>query len=258
MMKELGAFLKMRGESRHPEDIECVGSVLWSDIGPKFYGDLGWKASPATHVQLPALSGTADSPSITTKPLLAKDIGDLCANDEVLLLESIGDSSSVKTLFAIAPNHSTMLWHHKKEEYICEKIFGRQPTVKGALAGEPGNRIWAIWTRGIYGALDDPEAGNRLYILRLVIEDPDLGDLGEQAEQLKAVLHAAQMEAAEWKLGHVEMWNPDERTKELIERTKNDYRFVERESEGIPSLMWFSEGNAADVEWKAAEKFSWC
>jgi hypothetical protein len=252
MMRELGGMLGRDGE--------CMGSVLWSDIGPKFYGDLGWKPFPSRHVEFSASCYGPGSPSVATRPILANDIAALCVEDEVLLRTYIAATSSSKTLLAIVPDHHMMLWHHKKEEYICQKLFGKQPDVKGAIAGESSNRVWAIWTHGFYGAVDDPEAANKLYILRLVVENPALGDSELQVERLKAVLQAARREAAEWRLGHVELWNPDKRVLDLIERAGISHRIVDRENEGIPSLVWFGggSGNQEEIEWFASEKYAWC
>jgi hypothetical protein len=237
----------------------CVGSFLWSDIGPKFYADLGWKPFPSTHVELPASRSSLGSPSVIARPILADDIAALCAEDEDLLRTSMADTLSSKTLLAIVPDHQSMSWHHKKEEYICEKLFGKQPDVKGVVVGEAGDRIWAIWTRGFYGAVDDPKVGNKLYILRLAIENLNSGDSELQVEHLKAVFQAAQREAAEWNLGHVEVWNLDPTAKNLIERTGIEHRIVEREIEGIPSLFWFDKETAEDgIEWVASEKYAWC
>ena len=146
-----------------------------------------------------------------------------------------------KTLLAIVLDHHTMRWHHQKEEYICEKLFGKQPNVKGAMIGEVDDQVWAIRTRGFYSAVDDPETENKLYILRLVAEELNLQDSELQVEWLKAVLQAAQHEAAEWKLGHVELWNPEARVKDLIERTGIEFRVVEgkKRENSQPVVLWW-------------------
>ncbi|KAG0649612.1 hypothetical protein D0Z07_3640 [Hyphodiscus hymeniophilus] len=253
MLEELKMLLHQKKTDEG--EIEEVGSILFSDIGPEYYAKFGWAPFPSTMVELPASPGL---PKIATKVVLAKDISDLCAEDQAMLLDSIGDLSASTTSMAIVPDHNTVLWHHMKEDYICQKLFGRQPKVKGAVAGKPGDRVWAIWTRGIYGPLNEPDYRNKLYILRLVIENPEAGDIGKQAEQLKSVLQAAQHEAAEWTLGHVELWNPDKRTRELIDRMGIEYRFSERQHEGIPGLMWFDDGDSQNVKWIASEKYAWC
>ena len=45
----------------------------------------------------------------------------------------------------IMPGPDHMLWHMGKEEFACEELFGRVQQAKVAIAGPPGNQIWAIW-----------------------------------------------------------------------------------------------------------------
>lgn len=260
MLNELSMVLNGHGLDVEHEDLKRVGSVLWSDIGPKFYADLGWTPFPSNHIEVPASRYSPGSSTVATRAILAEDVGEFCAQDEALLHDSMAAASTSKTLLAIVPDRHTMLWHHKKEEYICQHLFKKPPDVKGAVAGETGNRVWAIWTRGFYGPLDDPKSGNKLYILRLVIENPNSEERGEQAEHLKAVLKVAQDDAAEWTLDHVELWNPDEKLRELIGRTGIEYRMVERDNESIPSLLLFGDVSIGqdNVEWIANEKFAWC
>lgn len=260
MLRELAGVLRRRGAGGGVRGLNGVGSVLFSDIGRKFYADLGWAPFPSKHIELPASQFSHCSPEVATKAILAEDVEKLCADDEALLRDSIAAVSASERLFAVVPDHHTMVWHHKKEDFVCQRLFGKQPDVKGALVGKNGNRTWAIWTRTFYGAINDPDAENRLYILRLVIESPDSKEPGEQVGQLKAVLEAAQNQAAEWKLDHVEVWNPDENVRRLLELTGIEHRLVERETEAIPSLLWFGDASGIGnrVEWAASEKFAWC
>jgi hypothetical protein len=254
MLRELRDVLGKYGEG-------CgVGSVLWSDIGPNYYSGMGWKAYPSFNLELPALRYS--EPSLgTVKPLLAEDLAGLCEDDEAMLRASMGETSGSNIKFAVVPDHRTILWHHMKEEYICNKFFFEKSTdVKGAVAGEVGERIWVIWTRAFYGTVDDPEAGNRLYILRLVVESLYSGNEAAQIAKLEAVLQAAQSEAEKWKLPWVEVWNPEPKIRKMIESTALRSRFVERETEGIPSLLWFGDGGGhlESIQWIANEKFAWC
>lgn len=98
-----------------------------------------------------------------------------------------------------------LLWHHRKEEFVCEKLFGKVPQVKGAISGVQGNRIWAIWTHRFY---EDPKSetdANTLYILRFVVENTETS--GEkkrlQIQQMKEIIGAAQEEAGKWDLSRV-------------------------------------------------------
>ena len=252
MLKELGS--RLQEDIVDGKETECVGSVLWSDIGPKYYADLGWLPFPSTHIEIPASPGP---PTVNTRAILPEEIADLCAEDQATLFNCLRSFDSSKKRFIVVPDHRTMLWHHRKENYICQKLFGRHPNVKGAMASEAGARVWAIWTRGFYGPVDDPGSGNKLHVLRLVAKHSNPENLGRQIECLKAVLQAAQREAEDWRLGVVEIWNPDERTRVLIEQMRIEYRYVERQHEGIPSLMLFGD-DRGDVEWIVSEKHAWC
>ena len=75
------------------------------------------------------------------------------------------------------------------------KLFGHTPTIKGAIVGNDGSRVWVIWTRAYYGPLGDVSSGNTFYILRLVVENESLVE--DNAKALGAILEMAQNEAAE-------------------------------------------------------------
>ena len=252
LMKELANVLRKGNAS--DDGTSSVGSILYSDIGRTYYAQLGWMPLPSMHVELPATSGVSTT---ITRPMLPEDVAEFCTEDRLSVLESMGRSSSSKTLLAGVPGHLMMVWYHMREDFTCQKLFGRKPSIKGAVAGEAGNRVWAIWTLRFGGPLDEPHSGNKLYILRLVIDDSKGEDSGKLSESLKAVLQAAQRTAAEWGLSCVEMWNPSVRTKELIEQTGLSHRIVERVIEEIPSLMWFGGGSGDDLEWLADEKHAW-
>jgi predicted GNAT family acetyltransferase len=53
LMRELGEVLL----TWKPETTSCVVSVLFSDIGKKFYTKLGWRAFPSYHVEFDPLPG---------------------------------------------------------------------------------------------------------------------------------------------------------------------------------------------------------
>jgi GNAT superfamily N-acetyltransferase len=269
MMKELAEVLR----SWQVERKKCVGSVLYSDIGKNYYADLGWRPSPNNaHIELPPL--IAPKPP-RAKQLLSTDLEQLCKEDEAMIRKMMTSKTDGKIRLMIVPDHDHMLWHHRKEEFVCQNLFGKQPKVKGVIVGQPGNRIWAIWTHRFYGDPGSASSGNTLYILRLVIENQAVGgsissegtevmyDARQrelQAVQLKAVLESAQCEAAAWNLADVKLWHPTPLIEELIECAGIRYCKVEREQEGIGSLLWFGEGSGRDdtFEWIGNEKYAWC
>ena len=261
LMRDLAETLR----TFQTERTDCVGSVLYSDIGKKYYADFGWHPFPInTHIELdpsPAPEGTR----ITE--LLSRDLQRLCEEDEAMIRNLLTrKSSNGKIRMMLVPDLDHMLWHHSKEEFVCEKLFGKQPQVKGAVVGENGNRMWAIWTHRFYGDPESASSENTLYVLRLVIENrattsaTDAEQRGRQVEQLSAILQAAQDEAARWSLHRVMMWDPSPLVLKLVGETGIQHRRVEREHEGIASLLWYGEGSGREdaLEWLGNEKYGWC
>lgn len=275
MMKELAPILQNWQVDEKVESRQsCPFSALYSDIGKTFYKGHGWQPFPSTHVAFPPAA--TSSREGMAKPLLDDDLPELCALDERMIRRSLEKASGSKIHVALIPDHDTMRWFHCREAFITNEVFGgKQPEIRGAIMGEPGHRMWATWTRSYYGPLEKPGSGNTLHILRLVVEDEappntfssktggasyDAALLDQQAEKLQAIIRLAQAEAAEWKVGHVELWNPTPLTKMLIARTKLEHSEVEREEESIASLMWYGEGNGTpdEIEWLGNEKYGWC
>ncbi|KAL2070225.1 hypothetical protein VTL71DRAFT_13251 [Oculimacula yallundae] len=254
LLKDLAPVLKTwQIDPNTPGHQSCPFSILYSDIGTKYYAKFGWATYPSTHFAFPPASST---PRPDIRPLTYTDIPSLCAKDEEYLRRELATAAKDgKTHVALIPNNDCMQWHHKREDFVTNKIFKKSPTIKGAIVGEPGSRIWAIWTRAFYGPLV-PKSGNTLHILRLVIEDDT--DSEANAEKLKGILQFAQNEAKEWQLNDVDVWNPSETLKKLVERTGVESKFVVRDAESIASLMWYGEGDKEDVKWVANEKFGWC
>lgn len=252
---------------------EVALSVLYSDIGKSFYAKNGWLPYKSTHIALsPSSAETSSSDSAPgstspATPIAYHHLAELTSIDESLLRRRLArpsppDSGS-KTRVALIPDLDAILWHIMREDYITSHIFGSVPTIRGAMHGQRGRRVWAIWMRGYLGGLRSPE-GNTLHILRLVLEDEDgerdVGDgttaeESELVEGLRAILSIAREEAARWKLNDVQFWNPSSRLRRLVERTGLPHEFVERESDSIASLRWYGPG---EVDWVLNEKYAWC
>ncbi|KAL2835643.1 hypothetical protein BJY01DRAFT_258967 [Aspergillus pseudoustus] len=196
--------------------------MLYSDIDPGFYQRLGWNPFPSYHLEF--------EPKVTpygATPLYAEDLAALCGKDEAILRTLFSEpSTESRPRFAVVPDHDHLVWHHSKEEFGAQRLFSKIPLVKGAIAGPPGNRVWAIWMHRFYRHLDSRDSSaNILYILRFVIEDraPAAGDV-------RAIFQAAQTDAAEWELG----------------------------KESIPCLQWYrGDGLPSTLDWVLNEKYAW-
>lgn len=119
------------------EETPCVGSVLFSDIQPKFYEKLGWHPFSSDHLEF--------EPAVVQRsalPVYAKDVAKLCAMDLTRLEQAMSRSSkNDMTRLFILPDNDHMRWHHSKEEFVAQKLFGKAPLVKGAISGVRGQAV---------------------------------------------------------------------------------------------------------------------
>ncbi|KAL2153590.1 hypothetical protein VTH82DRAFT_4745 [Thermothelomyces myriococcoides] len=238
-------------------------SVLYSDIGKSFYARHGWPAFESSHVSFRPVAGAAAAAAAADKdkkqvatPIGYHELAELCAVDEKLLREDLMRRRDGKTHVAILPELDAMLWHLMREDFMTKSIFGKTPTVRGAVAGKPGQRIWAVWMRGYYGGLKKKE-GNIFHVLRVVVEDPNQPD-EELLDGFRSIVQIAQHEAAEWHTQDIQIWNPTPKLKGLVEKCGIESQFVVREMDSIPSLRWHGEEPTSEVVWVANEKYAWC
>jgi hypothetical protein len=255
MLTEVGELLRTyQIDPNLPGRGQVAASILFSDIGKKYYANHGWLPFPSSHIVLQPCKST----STDVTPLKASDISELCALDVESVRKQLEQASDGKKHMALLPNFDTIQWHHLREDCMSQSVFGKAPEIKGAIIGEKGARVWAYWARGFYGPIDNPESGNALHILRIVLENEV--DSQENADKLKSILTFAQSEAETWKMVDVQYWNPTKLITDLLHKTGLEYKEVEREEESITSLMWYGEGKGTtdEVEWVANEKYGWC
>jgi hypothetical protein len=196
-----------------------------------------------------------------------------------MVYKAMASPSTKRKRVTILPSLDHMLWHIRKEDFATIHIFGKTSEIKGAIAGSPGQQVWAIWVRRYYRRLDhsgeeDEDGGNVLYILRLVVEGDDTankpyddspapatGDYSEQATALKAVIQAAQAEAAEWKLDQVKLWDPSPLVRSLLEESDINTTWVERHERSVACALWFKDDNNTTEEnpaWVNNQHYAWC
>ncbi|KAK4494120.1 hypothetical protein PRZ48_014418 [Zasmidium cellare] len=243
-------------------------SILYSDIGKDFYALRGWQAFPSAHVSVPALATTTPA---DVRLLKNEDIAELCALDEKLVRQKLYKlKTSNRTTVAIVPDHATIAWHHARDDFVANELYGKTPSVKGIMVGDrPGSRIWMYFTR-VWTYLQE-DCPNTLHILRLVIEDESLLDFSPassaDADKLEgtdvvraiaACLQVAQSEAALWDMKDVTIWNPTSATLAAARSLDPKAAVVEREHESIASLNWYGSGSVTDIDWVCNEKYGWC
>ncbi|KAM0325953.1 hypothetical protein ACHAQA_007258 [Verticillium albo-atrum] len=254
-------------------DREVAFSILFSDIGKTFYAKSGWPAYESTHLSFPPLAkpgseeaAAAAAPGSPPAPApgspLLKHIGyhelaELCSLDEQLLRAQLSRPSAdgdARTRVALIPDLDATLWHLMREDFMTKHIFGKTPTIRGAVYGPAGRRVWAVWTRGYYGGLKKPE-DNTFHVLRVAVEDDDACDDAYLAAALGAILGLAREEAAAWKANNVELWSPTPRVRAAVETARLPHELIDRQDTSIACLMWYGEG---EIDWVANEKFGWC
>lgn len=257
MMAEVGE--RLRGwQAEGGREVLC--SVLYSDIGKTFYARSGWAPFSSRHVAFaPAGEGVERNGGGDggARTIGYHELAELCSVDEKLLRrEMVERGRDGKTCVALVPDLDQLLWHLMREDYMTKHIFGRTPEVKGAVFGDPGRRVWAVWTRGYYGGLENRE-GNTLHVLRVVIEDEGQSD-EYLARGFREIVKIAQAEAKEWLSQDVQLWNPSPKLARVIMESRLDCEHVDRDTESIASLFWYGEGETTEVDWVANEKFGWC
>jgi hypothetical protein len=270
MMRELSAKLF----TWQTTEKQCVGSILYSDIGKRYYAELGWESNSSnTHIEFRPLHHTK-SPFV--RPVLITHLPDLCKRDEALIRTQMAcPTQNSRPRVSIMPDLNHMGWHLAKKEFVCRYLFGKVPHAVGAIAGSPGTQVWALWTHRYYDHPDSEKSYNVLYILRLVMEADDTVTHSrsgsgmpednendtEQMQHLKAVLHAAQTEALNWKLGTIKIWHPSPLVIHVLDKLGMQYEVVEREKENIASGLWYDEhGGISDSApiWLNNEHYAWC
>ena len=274
MMREVGALLKTWGVR---EGETAAFSILYSDIGKKFYNSVGWEPFNSSHVSIP--TSFANIPTYASldlpqaRPLYAADLPKLCAVDEQLVRSSLQHAPKDKTFVALIPDIATIKWHHAREEFVANELHGKVPDVKGAIVGtEPGKRVWCYFTRMFYNGNPAESKDNTLHILRIVVEERGLftwerasadADLSAYIPAIAALFRAALEEAKKWNMEVVETWNPTDPTFEAAQVLCPSAEVVDRDAESIASLMWYGARRtsgpvAEEVDWLGNEKYGWC
>lgn len=260
MMEMLGEELK--------EKKKAAFSILYSDIGKRFYANLGWKPFESAHLEFSASStkppgdpclrlirddGQAPSPTTTTISHLAKD------TDTVLGLK-VSSVAASKTPLALIPTVYNLRWHFAREAFVCNALFAKFPEFHGAVYepdSVPNSRVWVTWTRCFYAGASQPEK-NVLHILHFVNENEGIDD-EVLTRALRNLIIAAKWQASQWHCARVDWWNPSERVQKLVQDIDElGSKYVVRENEGITSLQWFGQDQNKELEWVANEYFAWC
>ncbi|KAE8147599.1 hypothetical protein BDV25DRAFT_159977 [Aspergillus avenaceus] len=239
-------------------------SVLYSDIGKKFYAQFGWKPYPSAHFSLSPLSKNEHDRAITgvslpkAKTLVADDVRHSMCNDEIVrkelgLLRTVSQRSPGAKV-AILPSFEHYKWHWAREEFLANILRKdkKPPLIKGA--GEDKSRVYCAWNRN-FG--ETPEE-NTLYILRWIYDEPTSAEETEAtARAMAAILKRAQLEAYEWNMAKVQFWNPTPLMEKAVAMLDPTAKIIHREMDSVACLKW-NGAEKKDVEWLWNEKYAWC
>lgn len=257
MLEELSTKLdtwNMEKETRG----RALFTILFSDIGKKFYAQFGWRPYVSSHLALPAAEGSGAG---KTRDLYAEDVESNMCNEVVLakLRDQLQAASqkSPGAKVAIVPDYDHFVWHWAREEFFARNKCSHRspPVIKGA--GNDDARVYCTWNRN-FG--EEPE-DNVLYILRWVYDEPATPEEEQKLVQAMAgILKRAQQEAHDWNLNTVEFWNPTPLLQKAVSLLDPDAQLVHREKSSISSLRWTGAeyGLGEDVEWFLNEKYTWC
>ncbi|KAL7900239.1 hypothetical protein HDV63DRAFT_370674 [Trichoderma sp. SZMC 28014] len=248
--------------AKQQESGEPAFSILFSDIGKEFYAKHGWMSLENTQIEYRVKKNPVEFDASIIKLLGDEDLASLAERDEELIRKEMALPNSAeasKIRVAVLPDIDTLQWHFYRQAFICNTAYGRKPTVHGALYTSPstGSRVWGLFERNHYGGPNKPEK-NVLSFLRFVVEDSDIID-EELFEAVVGIFRAAEKEAKDWECSKVEIWNPLDRVRKIVEDAAEfESIFVVRDAKNLASLNWFGEGTAEDLDWVVNERFEWC
>lgn len=267
MIEELCRVFDGKGDGNNKKT--PLFTVLFSDIGKRFYARFGWKPFPSSHLALSPIDEMefkrdlpgVDLPLAQIKDLTAEDVrGSMCSEDVVQKQREalrVASERSPGAKVAIEPDYDHFAWHWAREEFYAARLrpADGKPLIKGA--GHDGAGVYCAWNRNF----GEKSGENILFILRWTYDDPKT-PVQTQAiiEAMAAILRRAQFEAHKWGMSKVEFWNPEPLMQKAVSLLDPTVQVVHREESSIASLRWSGaeKGLGDDVEWFWNEKYAWC
>ncbi|KAF9288677.1 hypothetical protein BGZ68_010800 [Mortierella alpina] len=228
------------------EPMEKVAfTFLYSDVGPTFYGRLGWTPKRSDELVIPTSHPVTDTESSIVESVTDKDLAELIRRDaqlvrgslQVRLDEAFTTPSTV--LVVVTPETSCIQWLHARSRFVAQdilKLDKHEVTTLGAR--DPCSDSFILWFHDLLE--------HKLVIIRWRL-DAKAGDA-----TARALVRAAQREAQKWSLSSVVVWNPDQSLADLLGLD------IKSREGSIPSLGLTSPAFKADnVEWILNEKYAW-
>ena len=278
MMQELGKNLEEGWQQQ--DGAKGTFSVLYSDIGQKFYSTFGWRPYPSTHISLDPID--EETYKATRLHLNLPDPIDLYAHDletsicpqdvartrnHLQHLANTQPPTSSTTYVAINPDYDHMSWHHAREEFVNDFLKNPTPTIKGCTvpSPQPSNPSSStppiqpslIWTR-VYGAKPSETVLSALRLILPSHPDHDSSSSSTSASSsspsaaeaqthlvhsIASLLLRAQKEAYTWGAGSFELWSPSPLTVAAARMLKKV------ETEGADIVAVRTETSICSLRW---------
>ncbi|KAF9116338.1 hypothetical protein BGX27_003331 [Mortierella sp. AM989] len=220
-------------------------TFLYSDVGPIFYGRIGWIAKRSDEIVIPTSHSISSPPSsavVTLQNVTEHQLAKLVAKDAQWLREYLQeqvDTSSADTAFvAVTPEPTCFTWLNARSRFTAQNL--RQSPEGPRVLGveDTQTNSFVLWFHDF--------VHHQLYIVRWRV-DPKAGD-----ETIHALIQAAQAEAQIWNLPKIVIWNPDQSLIDILGLEVN------KREESISSIGFVTSGyDSKNVEWVLNEKYGW-
>lgn len=241
-------------------------TFLYSDVGPTFYGRLGWAPMRSDQMVIPTshrpfenkqTTGTATTattiPTVCLESVTDDRLAHITELDAQLLRETLkaqltAESSKTTVLAAVTPEPKCIRWLHARSRFAAQHIHTLDETTKARYsivdlgAKDKASDSFVLWFHDLLES--------QLFIIRWRV-DPKTQDPEAVAW---ALIQAAQEEAAKAQLQKVVIWNPEQSLSDIFNLP------IEHRKSAIPSLGLIpsSFSSEVSVEWVLNEKYSWC
>ena len=207
-------------------------SVLYSDVGPKFYDQNGgWQSVDGVEIILPSTTTFVDTFPVEN---LNIEEAENCIDEDVQRLKNEFVGIAEKTNLQLIPQHSELEWATVRDQEAKKHLSLQVSDFVGAKFSSPDGWGYILWFREY--------KESSLTVLRLREPSNDGG--------LRGLLQAAVDEAKRSGLSKVTVWAPSPRTEKVT-----GVQRVTRKT-AIPALLYL--GEEENVAWQSIEKLGWC
>lgn len=248
----LAAFFLTQVAAKTAALPDSIGSVLYSDIGPKYYDKLGWRCHESrmgsVYVADPKNAAALElSASSKGEPLyLDAVLDELLVKDRQSLQAELSDAKYAdQEVFATVATRDPIEWQFRAGVYdLALQGHNKAPIKQCGIKVDDGAFI--VWCH-------HPK-DSALYILRSRIPE-------SCSDACHALLSAALREARKFGLKCVKIWDPPSWLAQEAIASRFQIEYQDRES-SLSSAMIFAQHRTSPSPaslpvWLANEKFAW-